>query len=87
MGSQRAGVGSLAGLLPYPMGGWVLSRVACACAGHRPLVPGLRWGQVRELLDEKLRLREERGPGEGLERREEGEVPGVPGPRCPLMTA
>ena len=39
------------------------------------LVSGLRWGQVKGLLDGKFRVREEKGPGEGLEQRKEGRLP------------
>jgi len=58
--------------------GWLVDLEDLEGADMYGLVPGLRWGQVRELLDENFRLREGRGPGEGLEWREEGKFPGFP---------
>ena len=55
--------------------GWLVDLPDLEGASFYGLVPGVRWGQVKGLLDENYRLRVERGPGEGLEWREEGKSP------------
>jgi len=55
--------------------GWLVDLPDLEGADMYGLVPGLRWGQVKPLLGEDFRLRVEEGPGEGVERREEGKTP------------
>ncbi|MEW5935153.1 MAG: S-layer homology domain-containing protein, partial [Bacillota bacterium] len=55
--------------------GWLVDLPDLEGADMYGLVPGFRWGEVRPLLDGNFRLREEQGPGEGLEWRQEGKMP------------